>query len=35
MLLINNRTVEEILDIKGCMEALEVGYRDLINERAN
>jgi Predicted ornithine cyclodeaminase, mu-crystallin homolog len=34
MLLINNQTVEKILDIKGCMEALEVGYRDLINERA-
>jgi alanine dehydrogenase len=33
MLLINNQTVEKILDIKG-MEALEVGYRDLINERA-
>ncbi|HKY07278.1 MAG TPA: ornithine cyclodeaminase family protein [Candidatus Binatia bacterium] len=35
MLLINNDTVEKILDIKGCMEALEVGYRDLIQERAN
>ena len=35
MLLINNPTVEKILDIKGCMEALETGYRDLINERAN
>ena len=34
MLLINNQTVEKILDIKGCMEALETGYRDLINERA-
>ena len=34
MLLINNQTVEKILDIKGCMEALEVGYRDLISERA-
>lgn len=34
MLLINNQTVEEILDIKGCMEALETGYRDLIHERA-
>lgn len=34
MLLINNQTVEKILDIKGCMEALEVGYRDLIDERA-
>ena len=34
MLLINNQTVEEILDIKGCLEALETGYRDLINERA-
>jgi ornithine cyclodeaminase/alanine dehydrogenase-like protein (mu-crystallin family) len=34
MLLIDNPTVEKILDIKGCMEALEVGYRDLINERA-
>jgi alanine dehydrogenase len=35
MLLINNQTVEQILDIRGCMEALEIGYRDLINERAN
>src|SRR5262250_2183474 len=34
MLLINNQIVERILDIKGCMEALEIGYRDLINERA-
>ena len=34
MLLLNNQIVEKILDIKGCMEALEVGYRDLINERA-
>jgi alanine dehydrogenase len=34
MLLIDNPTVEKILDIKHCMEALEVGYRDLINERA-
>ena len=34
MLLINNQTVEKILDIKGCMEALEIGYRDLISERA-
>ena len=35
MLLINNQTVEQILDIKSCMEALEIGYRDLILERAN
>lgn len=34
MLLLNNQTVEKILDIEGCMEALEVGYRDLISERA-
>jgi ornithine cyclodeaminase/alanine dehydrogenase-like protein (mu-crystallin family) len=34
MLLINNQIVEKILDIKGCMEALEIGYRDLIGERA-
>ena len=34
MLLINNQTVEKILDIKGCMEALETGYRDLIDQRA-
>lgn len=34
MLLINNQVVERILDIRGCMEALETGYRDLINERA-
>jgi ornithine cyclodeaminase/alanine dehydrogenase-like protein (mu-crystallin family) len=35
MLLINNQVVEQILDIQGCMEALEIGYRDLVNERAN
>src|SRR4026207_14279 len=35
MLLIDNPTVEKILDIKGCMEALETGYRDLIDQRAN
>ena len=35
MLLINNQTVEQILDMKGCIEALEIGYRDLVNERAN
>ncbi|HXV49513.1 MAG TPA: ornithine cyclodeaminase family protein, partial [Candidatus Binatia bacterium] len=35
MLLINNQVVEQLLDIKGCMEALEIGYRDLVNERAN
>jgi alanine dehydrogenase len=34
MLLINNQTVEKILDMKGCMQALETGYQDLINERA-
>jgi alanine dehydrogenase len=34
MLLINNQIVGKILDIRGCMEALETGYRDLINERA-
>jgi len=34
MLLINNQVVEQILDIKGCMEALETGYRDLIEQRA-
>ena len=34
MLLINNETVAKILDMKGCLEALETGYRDLINERA-
>jgi hypothetical protein len=34
MLLIDNQTVANVLDIKGCMEALEIGYRDLINERA-
>ena len=35
MLLINNQTVEKILDMKGCIEALDTGYRDLVNERAN
>lgn len=34
MLLINNEAVARILDMKGCLEALEIGYRDLINERA-
>lgn len=34
MLLINNQVVEQILDIRACMEALEIGYRDLVNERA-
>jgi alanine dehydrogenase len=34
MLFIDNQTVTQILDIKGCMEALETGYRDLIDERA-
>lgn len=34
MLLINNQTVEKILNMKGCMEALETGYRDLIDQRA-
>ncbi len=34
MLLIDNQTVEKILDMKGCMEALETGYRDLIQQRA-
>lgn len=35
MLLINNQVVAQILDMKGCIEALETGYRDLIQERAN
>jgi alanine dehydrogenase len=34
MLLINNQTVEQILDMKGCLEALEIGYRDLSEDRA-
>jgi alanine dehydrogenase len=34
MLLINNQTVEKILDMKGCLESLEVGYRDLAGQRA-
>jgi len=34
MLLINNEVVAQILDIAGCMEALETGYRDLIDQRA-
>jgi alanine dehydrogenase len=34
MLLINNPTVAQILDMPGCINALETGYRDLINERA-
>ena len=35
MLLINNQVVEQILDMRGCIEALEIGYRDLLSERAN
>jgi alanine dehydrogenase len=35
MLLINNQVVAQILDMKSCIEALEVGYRDLVNERAS
>ena len=35
MLLINNETVAKILDMKGCIEALDIGYRDLVNERAS
>ncbi len=35
MLLINNQTVEKILDMKGCLEALEIGYRDLSEDRAS
>lgn len=35
MLLINNQVVEQILDMKGCIEALDIGYRDLVNERAS
>ena len=27
MLLINNETVAKILDMKGCIEALETGYQ--------
>jgi len=34
MLLINNETVEEILDMAGCIDALEIGYRDLLAKRA-
>ena len=35
MLLINNQVVEQILDMKGCIEALDIGYHDLVNERAS
>lgn len=34
MLLIDNETVAKVLDMKGCMEALETGYRDLASQRA-
>ncbi len=34
MLIINNPTVEKILDMKGCLEALEIGYKDLSQNRA-
>jgi alanine dehydrogenase len=30
MLLINNEEVENIFDMKACLEALEVGYADLL-----
>lgn len=30
MLFINNREVEQLFDMKGCLEALEVGYDDLL-----
>jgi ornithine cyclodeaminase/alanine dehydrogenase-like protein (mu-crystallin family) len=30
MLLINNREVEELLTMKGCLEALEIAYDDLL-----
>ena len=29
MLLLNNDDVEKLLDMKACLEALEVGYQDL------
>ena len=34
MLLLNNQEVEEILDMKTCLEALETGYRDLVQNNA-
>ena len=30
MLLINNQDVENIFDMKACLEALEIGYDDLL-----
>src|ERR1041384_5652872 len=30
MLLINNKEVEELFDMKSCLEALETGYDDLL-----
>ncbi|MBI4488643.1 MAG: ornithine cyclodeaminase family protein [Deltaproteobacteria bacterium] len=30
MLLINNQEVEKLLDMKSCLEALEIGYEDLL-----
>jgi len=30
MLLINNQEVEQLLDMKGCLEALEIAYDDLL-----
>jgi ornithine cyclodeaminase/alanine dehydrogenase-like protein (mu-crystallin family) len=35
VLLIDNPTVVQILDMKGCLDALDIGYRDLLDERAN
>lgn len=32
MLLLDNRDVEQILDMESCLEPLEVGYEDLATE---
>ena len=34
MLLLTNQDVERVLDMKSCLESLEVGYNDLVNKTA-
>ncbi len=34
MLLLNNKDVEQLLDMRACLEALEVGYQDLVRNDA-
>ena len=34
MLLLTNQDVESLLDMKSCLESLEVGYNDLVRNDA-